>query len=76
MHSRAHHDGIYLAFAEMAREEGGDALYQFCSSCHAPLAVTTGEIPAKKGSGHTFLTDEGVSRPCGSSTISKFSAWS
>ena len=61
MHSRAHHDGIYLAFAELAREEGGDPLYQFCSSCHAPLAVASGEIPAKKGSGHTFLTDEGVS---------------
>lgn len=60
MHSRAHHDGIYLAFAEMAREEGGDVLYQFCSSCHAPLAVTTGEIPAKKGADLTFLTDEGV----------------
>jgi hypothetical protein len=57
MHSRAHQDSIYLAFAELARAEGGDTLYKFCSSCHAPLAVATGEIP---GGEATFLTDEGV----------------
>jgi hypothetical protein len=57
MHSRAHQDSIYLAFAELARKEGGDALYVFCSGCHAPLAVATGEIP---GGEATFLTDEGV----------------
>ncbi|MHC5052155.1 MAG: multiheme c-type cytochrome, partial [Planctomycetota bacterium] len=58
MHSRSHQDSIYLAFAELARREGGDALYVFCSGCHAPLAVATGEIPA--GGEATFLTDEGV----------------
>jgi len=57
-HSRAHHDGIYRAFAELARKEAGEELYRFCSSCHAPLAVATGEI-GKKGEA-TFLTDEGV----------------
>ncbi|MHC4490160.1 MAG: multiheme c-type cytochrome [Planctomycetota bacterium] len=57
MHSRAHHDPIYLAFAKLARKEGGDALYKFCSGCHAPLAVATGEIPDGEP---TFLTDEGV----------------
>jgi len=57
MHSRAHHDSIYLAFAELAREEGGEALYKFCSSCHAALAVATGEIP---GGEPTFLTNEGI----------------
>lgn len=57
LHSRAHHDSIYRAFADRAREEGGDALYRFCSGCHAPAAVATGEIP---GGEHTFLTDEGV----------------
>jgi hypothetical protein len=60
MHSRAHHDAIYLAFANLAREEGGDELYRFCSSCHAPGAVVTGEIPGKPGQEHTYLTDEGV----------------
>jgi len=58
MHSRAHQDSIYLAFAELARKEGGDTLYKFCSGCHAPLAVATGEIPG--GAEPTFLTDEGV----------------
>lgn len=58
LHNRSHHDGIYLAFATRARKEGGDAMYRFCSGCHAPLAVTTGEIP---GGEATFLTDDGVS---------------
>ena len=60
-HSRAHTDGIYLAFAEKAREEGGEPLYVFCSACHAPLAVATGEIPGQAGKKATFLTHEGVS---------------
>jgi hypothetical protein len=60
IHSRSHQDGIYKAFADLAREEGGDKLYVFCSSCHAPAAVATGEIPGKPGGKHTFLTDEGV----------------
>jgi hypothetical protein len=57
LHSRAHHDSIYLAFAELARKELGDPLYLFCSSCHAPAAVATKEIP---GDDHTYLTNEGV----------------
>ena len=59
MHSRAHHDGIYLAFAKLARKEGGEALYVFCSSCHAPAAIATGELPGDPKA-RTFLTDEGV----------------
>jgi len=57
-HSRAHHDSIYRAFADLARQEGGEKLYVFCSSCHAPLAVASGEIPRSKKL--TFLSDEGV----------------
>jgi hypothetical protein len=57
MHSRAHQDSLYLAFAELAREDGGDTLYKFCSGCHAPLALATGE---SQGGEPTFLTDEGV----------------
>ena len=60
LHSRAHHDSIYLAFAELARKEGGEGLYVFCSSCHAPGAVVTGEIPGGEGHETSFLTDEGV----------------
>ena len=60
LHSRAHDDALYLAFAERARAEGGDELYRFCSSCHAPGAVATGEIPGGEGTEHTFLTHEGV----------------
>ncbi|MFO1530177.1 MAG: multiheme c-type cytochrome [Kiritimatiellia bacterium] len=62
MHSRAHHDGLYRAFAELARKEAGEETYLFCTACHAPGAVAAGEQPAAKdGAGkHTFLTDEGV----------------
>jgi hypothetical protein len=41
LHSRAHEDSIYLAFAELARKEGGEDLYRLCSGCHSPLAVAT-----------------------------------
>ncbi len=54
LHSRAHEDSIYLAFAELARKEGGEDLYRFCSGCHAPLSVATrAEKPA-------YLKHEGV----------------
>ncbi len=61
LHSRSHEDALYLAFAKRAREEGGDALYRFCSGCHAPGAVATGEIPGDASTEHTFLTHDGVS---------------
>jgi len=57
LHSRAHTDPLYRAFAELARKEAGEAVYRFCSSCHAPLATVTGEVGRK---GKTFLTHEGV----------------
>ena len=56
-HSIAHKDTIYLAFAELARKEGGDALYVFCSACHIPAAVAAGEVPGndeKKKTAHLF----------------------
>jgi hypothetical protein len=52
LHGRAHDDGIYRAFAELARKDAGEETYRFCSSCHTPPAVATG----KEG----FLTAEGV----------------
>ena len=61
MHSQAHTDPLYLAFAHKAREVGGDDLYRFCSGCHAPGAVATGEIPTASEADHTFLTNNGVS---------------
>ncbi len=61
LHSQAHTDPIYLAFARKAREVGGDDLYRFCSGCHAPGAVATGEIPDAAEEDLTFLTKNGVS---------------
>lgn len=60
-HSAAHNDTLYLAFAEMARKEGGDALYVFCSSCHAPGAVATGNIPKHTDGKEAVLVKSGVS---------------
>ena len=63
IHSRAHHDGIYRAFAELAHKEAGEETYLFCTACHAPGAVAAGEQPVPPGGKEkaTFLTDEGVS---------------
>jgi len=52
VHRRAHTDSIYRAFVELAREEAGEDVYRFCSSCHTPLAIVTGQAD--------FLIDEGV----------------
>ena len=63
VHSRAHVDKLYRAFADLARKEGGEDLYRFCSSCHAPLGVVTGEIAKKDATEeevHTWITNEGV----------------
>ena len=59
IHNRAHEDGLYHAFALLARKED-PALYVFCSACHAPAAVASGEIPGGKGREETFHTEEGV----------------
>lgn len=61
IHSRAHKDSLYLAFAKLARKEGGEPMYRFCSGCHAPAAVASGEIPGGAGREETHHTDDGVS---------------
>lgn len=61
IHSRAHHDSLYLAFAKLARKEGGEEMYRFCSGCHAPAAVASGEIPGGKDREETHHTADGVS---------------
>lgn len=59
IHNRAHEDDLYHSFALLARKED-PALYRFCSGCHAPAAVASGEIPGGKGREETFHTQEGV----------------
>lgn len=45
LHSVAHHDSLYRAFAEMARREAGEEVYAYCSGCHAPGSVVSGLVP-------------------------------
>lgn len=45
MHSAAHHDPFYRAFAEMARREAGPEVYAYCSGCHSAAGVVSGWIP-------------------------------
>ena len=45
MHDVAHEDSLYRHFAELAREEAGEEVYTYCSSCHSPAGVATGLIP-------------------------------
>ncbi len=45
MHSAAHHDPLYRAFAELARREAGEEVYAYCSGCHSPASVVSGLVP-------------------------------
>jgi hypothetical protein len=45
MHSVSHHDPLYRAFAELAREEAGPEVYALCAGCHSPAGVVSGLIP-------------------------------
>jgi hypothetical protein len=45
MHSASHDDPLYRRFAEAARKEAGEAVYAYCSTCHAPVGVASGLIP-------------------------------
>lgn len=46
MHSATHNDPLYRGFAEAARREAGEEAYAYCASCHAPVGVVSGAIPA------------------------------
>lgn len=46
MHSATHNDPLYRGFAEAARREAGHEMYTYCASCHAPVGVVSGAIPA------------------------------
>jgi len=46
MHSVAHTDPLYRAFALLAKEEAGDEVYGWCSGCHSVAGVVTGYLPA------------------------------
>jgi Cytochrome c554 and c-prime len=48
MHSIAHTDRFYAAFAELAREEAGEEVYALCSGCHTPAGVVSGLVPARR----------------------------
>jgi hypothetical protein len=44
-HSASHEDPLYRQFALLAQKEAGDAMYTYCSGCHAPAGVVTEMIP-------------------------------
>lgn len=48
MHSATHSDPLYRGFAEAARREAGEETYAYCASCHAPVGVVSGAIPATR----------------------------
>ncbi len=45
MHSHAHEEPFYRAFAELARAEAGPETYAWCTGCHSPAAVVSGLVP-------------------------------
>lgn len=48
MHSIAFTDPLYLAEAELAGEEAGSEVENFCHTCHGPVAVLRGQVNGYK----------------------------
>jgi len=61
MHSVAHTDPLYRAFALLAKEEAGDEVYGWCSGCHSAAGVVSGYLPGMPDSSLPAEVKAGVS---------------
>ena len=60
MHSNAYTDPFYQEDFKVASADTNGELDIFCSRCHTPIGVTSGEIPPADGSGLSDVAVEGV----------------
>lgn len=60
MHSNALVDPFYLAEFHTASEDTNGLIDSFCSRCHTPIGVVSGEIPPADGSRLSEIAREGV----------------
>jgi hypothetical protein len=60
MHFNAYLDPFYLEEVDAASEDTDGALDEFCSRCHTPIGVVSGEIPPIDGSEMSDIAKLGV----------------
>ena len=59
-HSYAYSDPFYLKEVEAASQDTDGLVDEFCSRCHTPIGVVSGEIPPIDGSQMSEIAKEGV----------------
>ncbi|MDK2826581.1 MAG: hypothetical protein PWQ44_1761 [Methanolobus sp.] len=60
MHFNAYLDPFYLEEVKIASEDTNGSLDEFCSRCHTPIGVVSGEIPPIDGSEMSDIAKLGV----------------
>lgn len=60
MHFNAYLDPFYLEEVKIASDDTDGALDEFCSRCHTPIGVVSGEIPPIDGSEMSDISKLGV----------------
>ncbi|WP_445476236.1 multiheme c-type cytochrome [Methanococcoides methylutens] len=60
MHAYAYEDPLYQAELQMAGEDTDGQTDEFCSRCHTPIGVVSGEVPPIDGSMASDVALEGV----------------
>ncbi len=60
MHFNAYLDPFYLEEVKVASKDTDGLVDEFCSRCHTPIGVVSGEIPPIDGSGMTDISKLGV----------------
>ncbi|WP_340819507.1 multiheme c-type cytochrome [Methanolobus sp. WCC4] len=60
MHFNAYLDPFYLEEVKVASEDTDGLVDEFCSRCHTPIGVTSGEIPPIDGSQMSEIAKHGV----------------
>lgn len=60
MHNNSFTDPLYLALHKQAGEDTGGATDTFCSACHSPIGVFSGEVPPVTGDQVSEIARQGV----------------
>jgi hypothetical protein len=60
MHNNSFTDPLYLAVHKQAGEETDGATDTFCSACHSPIGVFSGEVPPTEGDQISDISKQGI----------------
>jgi len=61
MHSLAHIDPVYLKLFVIASKETNNTFDEFCTKCHSPIAIITGENPSADNYKVSEVAEKGIS---------------